>query len=684
MKILKKLLQSNLTYFFLFIFLFLYVVFFTKIIKYESNYGDGPLTIRGKVIKYSVSEEKISFIIMAQEKIQVIYYWQNDEKWVNSFQIGSEVVVKGTLSTPKRNSIPNTFNYQKYLYTNNIYKIMQAESIQIEGKKIDLLSFVKNWIYRRAQANDYLKLFVVGDKSSLDSEVYNSFKNCGVAHLLAVSGMHVSIFVAILEHLLKYVNKTNRSVFIAIFLIFYAYVVNFSASILRVVIFFILNLFNKRLGLKLCNKKILFLTAFVMLLANPFFVYQIGFIYSFITVLSLFIIKKYLKGNYFLDIIIISFWALLFTLPITVNINYEINLLTFLSNLVLIPLVTYFLYPFALICFVLPFLLPVFVFFINIMESFVLFIGSFSGLLINIPRLNIVFIVVYYLLLFLEVHYNLKIYLVLSILIILFTKISVRLDNNYYLHFFDVGQGDSCLLISPYHKEVVLIDTGGIISYNKKSKYFVSDNIILYLKSIGITKVKTLLLTHGDYDHMGEAINLVENFNVEKVIFNCGEFNELEQDLIKVLGKKKIPYYSCIKELNIDDNKLYFLNNKDYGNENDNSSVIYTELNNHKFLFMGDAGVEVEEDLIEKYNLKDIDVLKVGHHGSKTSSSKSFIDEIDPEYSIISVGKNNRYGHPNNSVLDNLDDSKIYRTDQDGSIMFEINKDKLKIETCSP
>ena len=96
---------------------------------------------------------------------------------------------------------------------------------------------------------------------------------------------------------------------------------------------------------------------------------------------------------------------------------------------------------------------------------------------------------------------------------------------------------------------------------------------------------------------MGEAINLVENFKLEKVIFNCGEFNELEQELIQVLDKKKIPYYSCIKELNIDNNKLYFLNNKDYGNENDNSSVIYTKLNNNKFLFMGDAGAKVEEDL---------------------------------------------------------------------------------------
>ena len=183
---------------------------------------------------------------------------------------------------------------------------------------------------------------------------------------------------------------------------------------------------------------------------------------------------------------------------------------------------------------------------------------------------------------------------------------------------------------------------------------------------------------------MGEAINLVNNFKVENVIFNCGEYNELETNLIKILDKKKIPYYSCIKELNIDDNKLYFLNNNDYNNENDNSNVIYTELNNRKFLFMGDAGVEVEEDLIKKYNMQDIDVLKVGHHGSRTSSSKEFIDEINSEYSIISVGKNNRYGHPNDNVLDNLVDSQIYRTDQDGSIMFKIKNSKLQIKTCVP
>ena len=178
---------------------------------------------------------------------------------------------------------------------------------------------------------------------------------------------------------------------------------------------------------------------------------------------------------------------------------------------------------------------------------------------------------------------------------------------------------------------------------------------------------------------MGEATNLINNFKVENVIFNCGEYNDLENELIKALDKKKIKYYSCIKELNSDDNKLYFLQTKEYDNEN--SNVIYFKYNNFKFLFMGDAGIDKEKDIIEKYNLSNIDILKVGNHGSKTSSSEYFIDEIKPKYSIISVGKNNCYEHLNKEVLNNLENTKIYRTDKNGTVMFKIKNNKLKIKT---
>ena len=136
--------------------------------------------------------------------------------------------------------------------------------------------------------------------------------------------------------------------------------------------------------------------------------------------------------------------------------------------------------------------------------------------------------------------------------------------------------------------------------------------------------------------------------------------------------------------MSIDNNKLYFLQTKEYNNENDNSNVIYTEFNNYKFLFMGDAGIDKEKDILKKYNISGIDVLKIGHHGSKTSSSKEFIHSTNPKYSLISVGKNNRYGHPNDEVLDTLSSSKIYRTDIDGSIEIKLNKDGYMIRTCPP
>ena len=238
----------------------------------------------------------------------------------------------------------------------------------------------------------------------------------------------------------------------------------------------------------------------------------------------------------------------------------------------------------------------------------------------------------------------------------------------------DVGQGDSLLL--HWRRTNILIDTGGTFS----EKHAVSNFVLLPLfKSLGVKKLNYLILTHGDYDHMGEAMNIINNLKVENVILNCGKFHKLEIDLIQVLKKKQIPYYRCVEELNIEDKKLYFLNHGYDEDENDNSNVIYTELNNYKFLFMGDAGVKVEKDLLEKYNLNNIDVLKVGHHGSKTSSSKEFIEQMHPKYSLISVGKNNRYGHPDKEVLENLQDSIIIRTDQYGSVMFYPKNNTLSI-----
>ena len=500
---------------------------------------------------------------------------------------------------------------------------------------------------------------------------YSIFQKNGVSHLFAISGMHLSLLSGIILFVFK--KSRFKEIIACIFLILFSMITNYSASIYRSLLLFIYIVLNKKLDLRISTVNILLLVVCTLIIFNPLIIYDMGFLYSVSVSLGLILFNKYMKKNYFINMFLTSFIAFLFSLPITLYYNYEINLMQIINNVIIVPLVSIIIYPLTILTFIFSFLEPI----LNVLINILKFISTHL-IMINIivPKVILIFYFVYYIFLFMFLKTNRNTFILLIIIYTLCIKVKPLIDFNTYVYFLDVEQGDSSIIYNKH--KVILIDTGG------KDNIKVSDNTIKFLKSAGKSKIDYLVLTHGDYDHMGDAINIIENFKVDKVIFNCGEFNGLEKELIKALDKKNIKYYSCIKELNIDNSKLHFLQTKEYDNENDNSNVIYTELNGYKFMFMGDAGVDKEKDILDKYNLANIDVLKVGHHGSKTSSSKEFIDEIEPKYAIISVGKNNRYGHPNKEVLNNLDNSKIYRTDQDGSIIFKIKNNKLKIKTCSP
>ncbi len=682
MKKLKILLQSKYLLLFLFIISLCYVILFTKIKKYHSVYNDGNTTLIGKILSIIIKEDKVTLIIEEKEKIQASLFLK--EPLQEQFLIGQTIEVQGELKTPNKNTIPNNFNYQEYLTNQKIYKILTIEDYHIIRNKINFLAKIKNFFYQRCRTNKYLSLFIVGDKSLLEEEIYSSFKNIGVAHLLAISGMHISVFILILKKLLFFLRRKTVFIITSIVLLVYAYIINFSPSILRVTLYYILSNLFKNKEIKISNINTLGCVAFIIILFNPFVIYYVSFQYSFCTSLSIMLSKNYFSKNYFLNILIITFFTLLASLPITINLNYEINLITFLGNLILIPFVSYIIYPIALLAFIFKPILFILNLVTMIMEIIIINISKVNLLVITIPKLPGLIILIYYLLLYCFYYFKHKRYLLMLGILVLVFKYSYLFDYSYHLYIFDVKQGDSSLIISPHYHDVILIDTGGIISYNTSNKYHISDNVITFLKSKGITKINSLIISHGDYDHMGDAINIVNKLKVNKVIFNCGEYNDLEQNLIKILNKKQINYAKGLNELNITNTKLHFLNTKLYDNENDNSNVIYFNYQGLKFLFMGDAGVETEKAILAKYDLKDIDFLKVGHHGSDTSSSQEFINRINPKYALISVGKNNRYGHPKESVLDTLKEAKIYRTDDDGSIEIKINDGKYKIRTYSP
>lgn len=639
-------------------------------------------TIVGRAESLEYEDDYYKLTIKGKEKVLGNFYSKNKI----DIHLGDKVKVSGIISEPTNPTIKNTFNYKKYLNNKDIYHLINIDNIIVISKNKNIYYKVKEFVYKRLNHNKYLYTFIVGDKFYLSQEIKNSYQENGISHLFAISGMHITLLSNIILKLLSTlkVKENKRYLITSIILIFYLLIVGLSPSILRGVLFFIVFKYNNLYYFYIKPTNLFILVLCISLLTNPKYIFEVSFQYSFLISFTLIYMSEFLSSkNYFISLIKTSIISSIVSLPISLYNFYSINVLSVIYNLLFIPLITIIVFPLSLITFIFPQITPIYNFITDIMENISIVLSKIKLGKLVFMKIHPIFYILYLIIIFIVFYFikknNFK-YIFILLFILLIHYIYPSIKNDVFINFIDVGQGDSILI---HNNKNILIDTGGKES-NSNNNSIVINKTIPYLKSLGIKKIDYLILTHGDYDHMGESINLVEKYKVKNVIFNCGEFNNLEKELITKLNKNKVSYYSCINELDLENNKLFFLQTKEYDNENDNSNVIYTEINNYKFIFTGDASINTEKEILKDYNLPEIDVLKVGHHGSKTSSSKEFINEINPKYSIISVGKDNRYGHPNKEALDNLENSKIYRTDQDGSIMFRIKNNKLEIEACNP
>lgn len=683
----EKILNSKIFYTILLSVTFLYVIIRISV-PHASIYSLDDTEFTGVISKLEAKASGVRVTLDMEEDLICNKYMEENEieSFMETHKLGMTVRIVGILTEPSNNTVPNAFNYKEYLTTKGIHYTCNIDEVDLIDRDISPLYKLKDFIIKRIdtyRAKDYLMTMIVGDKSYMDEETMDNYRKNGVTHLFAISGMHIGLFTGAVLLLLKkaHIKEKKAYVIAVLFIWIYAFLTSYSASVLRAGLFFTFLSLFKILEVRIESIYVLLLTGVTLIFSNYLLIRDIGFIYSFVTTFGLLYFKNVIIEH---PIIGTSMTAMMMSLPITIENFYGFNLASIFLNVIFVPFVSIIVYPLCLITFIIRSFEPFLLMAIDILERFSSFGVSIDVLSFKIPKPGLLVIVIYYLFLFRCLNRSFYKTGVILLSFVLSWKMSPFLDSSIHVEFLDVGQGDSILLRSKFNRDVVLIDTGGKVNFGSKSEYFVSDNTINYLYSLGIDRIRALIISHGDYDHMGDAINLVDNFKVDKVIFNCGSYNDLENDLMEVLDKKGIEHYSCIRKLNFDNDDLYFLNTKEYDNENDNSNVVYIELNGIKFLFMGDASVTTEKEILNKYSLSNIGVFKVGHHGSKTSSSEEFINTINPKFSIISVGKNNRYGHPNKEVLDTLNSSKIYRTDYGGSITFKMKKDKLEIETCPP
>ena len=660
LKLRKLLLLSKTFYIILFLTIILTIIRFN--IKPKSILNVNTKVVSGVITKLNYDNDKISITlkISSSENLKVTYYLKNNK--CVKLKLGESVKLIGNIKEISSSRVLNGFNYKEYLKIEKVNYLFSARKIIKLNKKIPIIYLIKNKVLDYINSfhnSSYIKMLLLGDDSGVDNKVINSFRENGISHLFAISGTQVTVLAEVIMKLLLLIKikEKKRYIITNSFIIIYMLLTGSPPAILRAVIFFFLSSINKYNYFYITNMNLFILTLSITLIINPYYIYDLGFLYSYLISFGLILFSKYFENkNFFLTLLYTSIISFIISVPITLYHFYQLNFSSIIYNLFYVPFVNTILFPIAyisLLFYPLDYLLTIL---IKVLETSSLYISKISYGKIIFPKLSIVYYLLYFVVIYLIYKNNKKLTVIFLTTFFIFNYSYKSIFNSDYVYFFDVGQGDSTLL--HLDSKNILIDTGG-----KENTNIVNNTQVPYFKSDGIRKIDYLIITHGDFDHMGEAINLINNFKVEKVIFNCGPYNELETELIKVLDKKKIKHYSCIKELNIDKNKLYFLQTKEYDNENDNSNVIYTELDGYKFMFMGDASTTTEKEILSKYNLPDIDVLKVGHHGSRTSSGKDFINEINPKYSIISVGKNNRYGHPNKEVLDNLNESKIYRTD---------------------
>jgi competence protein ComEC len=625
-----------------------------------------------------------------------------NSKALKTFNDGDLVSLDLELAVPAAALNPGSFSYAAYLKKKGVYLqgwnpknirlIRQNKSLKnliIKFKK----SLLENINYLFTENNAaFIKAILLGEKEYLSYEQETLLRNAGASHLLAISGLHMGILILTFSFILfkLYSKKRNALYLLTVLTLFYIILVGASVSIIRAAVLALLFLWSDEFNCEGDFLNIISLTLIINLVLNPPALFSVSLQLSYILVLALFYLTPLLR-NFLPALFAVSLAAQLASLAITAYYFNEYAAVALVTNLWAIPYIS-FLLPFIFILLLLSLIS------LNIFQSLAVLIELalellFKGLelmtvvqgrtlVIARPELPIIFL--YYLFLFALPFVYQKRYIYLKarkyifwqriiplflFLIIVSFFISPSSDN-LEISFLAVGQGDGIFIQFPDGKNM-LIDTGPPGSDGRNIEY----SIISYLNYLGISRLDYLMISHFDADHAGGLPHLLQRKKVKNIMIPpFHKKTSLHNKLAEALSKNnsRLHFLTAGISFKIADCSFKILNPEpDVINEdrNENSIVFLLKHKKRKFLFTGDLSKKGEARIVKDYNLTKIDILKAGHHGSKTSSGKLLLDTVRPELAVISVGRNN-FGHPAKEVINRFKDKSIryLRTDQCGMI----------------
>ncbi|BCN31748.1 DNA internalization-related competence protein ComEC/Rec2 [Anaeromicropila herbilytica] len=678
--------------------------------------------------KVSNKNNKNNFYKTFSHKI-IIYSKESN----NNLKIGNKLQIKGQINILQHNTNPGQFDEYDYyrmigidykVYSENIEVINSSYSrylqflYEIKGKMVSSFERILN----RKEAG-IISAMLLGDKSELDEEINALYQENGISHIIAISGLNVSLIGLFIYQLLRklHCNIKISVAFSIIFIYSFGALTNFSVSTNRAVVMLIVSYIAILIGRTYDLYTSLALSALIILIQNPMQLYDVGFLLSFGAVLGIALFLPPFKmlfqedevlGEELKEVkeekeskihemildamkegILLSVAVNFITTPVLLFYFYEVPTYSIIVNLLILP--------FSSLLLLIAFLGGIFgcfsitigTFFIGGVHYILLFYEWLCRSFVKLPFHTIlvgkpkeIYIVIYCLLIvgFLVVINKFpkkKVCFMLLFTIIIFIP---SRESGLFVTFLDVGQGDGIIMRTP-SRTTYMID-GGSTSVTSVGKY----RIEKYLKYKGIGVIDYAIMTHADDDHISGLEEMLADGEIEikhLVMPNTALKDEAYMGLIDLARQKQIPIQLIQKGDSIRDGKVQITclhPSEDYETESRNaySTVLSVKYIDFDLLLTGDVAEDGEDALLKSGLLKDYDVLKVAHHGSKYTTSQEILDIIKPEYSIISCGKRNRYGHPHEELLERLEKmrSNIYITMDQGAITIWTDGKNMNIE----
>ncbi|WP_232695418.1 DNA internalization-related competence protein ComEC/Rec2 [Brevibacillus daliensis] len=665
--------------------------------------------------KCSASSERVSFRLKLDQ--------ENEIPIVEGYQIGQQFQGEVTIQRPDPARNPHAFDYARYLHWQAVHVVAESkcESIRIIGTTSDWRTFFENWqkneagllqnLFQDKEIGGFFLSLILGLQDEVEPELQTVYSDLGLVHVIAISGLHITILTGCLLLVFEKVGLSKKSSYViaACSVLLYVGLAGASASAVRSGLMGSIGLMARSREKSLEGLQLLGLSGLSMLLYNPYQLWHIGFQLSFGVTAGLLLLVPlcmqvvWIRPAWFRAALGVPVISQLVSFPVIIYTFHINSPLSWIVNFLFVPLYSFIVLP---------------------LGYTILFLGNIHPVLTTIPILLAEFMLTWLHILLSHVHtwlvpfthwphptiwwlavyslvviaigmwwnkgYHRKKDIVLYSLLMLLLLVAARQPfsnvNQVKITVLDVGQGDSIVVEIGNHK-TYLIDVGGTISFPKKEwqkrrdPFEVGKDIVLpSLRTLGIERIDHLILTHNDHDHVGGLPAILPYFRIGAVLLN-GQKPAEEKEWNQALRDKKTDLLTgyATAEWNDGDEITWTWLSPDptqhSESENNASIVLLLEAYGTRVLFTGDLEEQGEADLLKKYQLPKIDILKIGHHGSKTSTTAPFLQKLDPNVALISVGRNNRYKHPSQEVVDRIQKSgiQLFRTDRHGAITVTID-----------